>query len=96
MKITIVQVKNLSVPKILCDHCGQEIKEANLAIAKWSEDTILIVHKGACDASTVGGPRYSSSSDPWPWVEFDVFMIYLLQNMGVDIDAAKVRAGKSR
>ena len=65
-------------PVFLCQYCGDEIDEANMAMFYWdtdSETSAYSAHK-RCDVSA-GLP------DPMS-MELDIELIYLLRNSGMD------------
>lgn len=70
---------------MVCDVCGELIKDGKMALVKWNADSgeVIACHKITCDKKSPGA---RSGDDPWPWEEFGQFLVYLVHSTGIDFE----------
>ncbi len=94
-------------PVFVCDHCGEEIKEAARGLYTWwvepgsgQEDgtryDLYTVHKGACDRGFWSSRGVSPHNSPGVMTdELTVLPVYLGANIGIVTDAGWKQARES-
>lgn len=93
MPIKITLEKNLYVPLVFCDHCGQQIEDAGKANYEWLvgeggtpvDGVIHFVHKECCRAFEAS----HSGQGSWYWGGLSNLMVYLIHNLKVNYAKAR-------
>jgi hypothetical protein len=86
--IEIVRLSGVNRVACFCDHCGEEITDAGMALYVWDVQERSVprfYHKRRC----------ASAADPdraLPWDELTRFALYLERNTGVDRKVAEETA----
>jgi hypothetical protein len=95
MPLVIIERGRLSVPAIICDHCGKEIKTAADGNYHWRPRTskqgersaVFFTHKACCHAFDRSHP--SGGADA---MGLDDLLAFLANNLSWDSASAMVRA----
>jgi hypothetical protein len=77
-------------PVVVCDQCGDRIKDATMANYYWSREAtkegdrtpVFFVHKKPCTREF----ETARGAQTWPSMELRVFPVYLIHNIGIDED----------
>lgn len=89
MSVTLVAKNGITCPAVVCDVCGQEIKDARSALAVWEwgkPSQFRIVHKN--------GGGFDCDADHLPMsMELDAFFFYLFNNIGLQKKSVWKEAG---
>lgn len=84
-------------PVVICDQCGEQITDAKdgnyewrADQGEWTEYQIYFTHKKCCHAFEM------ENGDPSMWLagELAHFMLYLGNNLNLDIDSARETAAQ--
>lgn len=81
-------------PMFLCDVCGKQITDAQMALYKWEDDeernpkagTFIMAHKGICDQTH----NLRHDAQAWPWDEFTTLLGLLINNSQQEEDKVKL------
>lgn len=83
--IQVLYKDGRSIPLMMCDLCGEPIRDASMAMVAYEEHdeedqnvTFAFLHKNECDMSYKGGQRRKGG-----WVELRHFLVNLLHNTGL-------------
>jgi len=95
MPLRIIERGRHSVPVVICDYCGEEIKTADDGNYQWKGATsaksppaeVYFTHKKCCHAFDESHPAGVSDAK-----ELDVLLVFLANNLKVDWEAAQRRA----
>ena len=84
------ETKGQTCPVLVCDHCGQEITKAGLALYHWREVeyqpleySLRVYHKGACTREVEARERAAGEMN-FPCGEIDWLLGYLANNAQMD------------
>ncbi len=91
MSLIIDTVKGLCYPRIICDQCGEPIKDAKEGNYQWRMDLpspqkIYFTHKGMCCFAFERRGPFEQPGEPlisWGAMELEVLPLFLETNLGI-------------